>query len=158
MPTHPVVEPDWIASAPIQVNESIVIAAPPEAVWPHIADHETWPEWFTDLDRVQRVGSGEGVGSGRRVTAARITIDEEFTAWEPDRQFAFAVIKTPLPVLARLAESVELEPHDTGTTVTYRQGVEGRRFVGGVMALLWKRAPTQVSNALANLKARVEAE
>ena len=156
MPRHPVVGPEWIANAPFQVEQAVEIAAPPEVVWPHIADHESWPQWFTDLDRVERIGSGEGVGSGRRVTAKKLGLDEEFTGWEADRLFAFAVVRSPFPVLARLAEEVRLEPTEAGTKLTYRQGVEGRRFVGGLMALLWKRAPDQISTALANLKTRVE--
>ncbi|MEL6892282.1 MAG: SRPBCC family protein [Actinomycetota bacterium] len=157
MPRHPVVGPEWITEAPIRVEQSIDIAAAPAAVWPHIADHERWPEWFTELDRIERIGSGEGVRSGRRVTARRLTIDEEFTAWDENERFAFAVVKSPIPVLARLAEEVVLEQVDHGTRVTYRQGVEGKRFVGGVMALIWKRAPAQVAAALAALKTRVEA-
>ncbi len=156
MPTHPVVGPDWISSAPIVVEQSIEIAAAPGAVWPHIADHESWPAWFTDLDEIDRIGSGEGIGSGRRVKIKRFTIEEEFTAWEENRRFAFAVVESPLPVLARLAEDVLLEPTQHGTSVVYRQGVEGKHFVGGIMGLLWKQAPGQVANALVNLKVRVE--
>lgn len=156
MPTHPVVGPDWISSAPIIVEKSIEIAAAPAAVWPHIADHESWPEWFTDLDRIDRIGSGEGVGSGRRVTVKRFTLDEEFTAWEQNRRFAFAVVRSPLPVLGRLAEDVALDATEHGTRVVYRQGVEGKRFAGALMGLIWKQAPGQVDNALTNLKTRVE--
>lgn len=157
MPSHPVVQPDWITSAPILVEKQIEIAAPPGAVWELIADHESWPEWFTDLDEVERVGSGEGVGSGRVVTAKRLAITEEFTAWEPDRHFAFAVVKSPIPVLAKMAEEVVLEPNEGGTTVTYRQGLEGRKYLGGVLKLLWKQAPGQVERALGRLAERAQA-
>ena len=37
MPTHPVHPPEWIDSAPIVVDESIVISAPPSEVWIDIA-------------------------------------------------------------------------------------------------------------------------
>ncbi len=156
MPRHPVVGPDWISSAPILVEKTIDIAAPPSDVWPHIADHESWPEWFTDLDEIERIGEGAGVGSGRRVTVKRFTIDEEFTAWDENERFAFAVIKTALPVLARLAEEVWLDATDTGCRVTYRQGVEGKKYLGWAMKAVWKQAPDQVEDALANLKRRVE--
>ncbi len=156
MPRHPVVGPEWIDSAPIQVSKSIEIDAPPSQVWAHVADHEAWPEWFTDLDVVERIGTGEGVGSGRRVTVRRLKLDEEFPAWTPDEQFAFAVIASPFPFLGRLAEDVSLEATDAGTRVTYRQGVEGRRFVGGLMSLAWRQAPRQVERALGRLKQRVE--
>jgi len=157
MPSHPVTGPEWITSAPILVEQRIDIDAPPSAVWAHITDHEAWPEWFTELDSVQRVGDGEGVGSGRTVKIKVLTLTEEFTAWEPDRHFAFAVVKSPIPFLAKMAEEVVLEPNGDGTTVTYRQGLEGRKYVGGLMKAMWKPAPGQVERALGRLAERVSA-
>ncbi|MEM9042619.1 MAG: SRPBCC family protein [Actinomycetota bacterium] len=156
MPTHPVRPLEWIDSAPIVVDRSVVIAAPPGAVWPHIADHESWPEWFTDLDRVERVGSGEGVGSGRTVFVGRISIEEEFTAWEPDAVFAFALTKTPLPFLESMAEAVELSGDDERCTVRYRQAIETKRFLGFLGNLAAKRIEGQLTSALKNLQRRVE--
>lgn len=157
MPSHPVQPPEWIDAAPIVVEKSVEIAAPPSVVWARIADHETWPEWFAALDRVEVPGRGEGVGGGRRVLiGGRITLDEEFTAWDPDRHFAFAVVSSPLPMLGCLAESVRLEPTDRGCRVVYRQGLQGRRGLGWAMKLLWGRAPKQLDDALGRLKALVE--
>jgi len=157
MPSHPVTGPEWITNAPILVEQRIEIDAPPSAVWAHIANHEAWPEWFTELDSVERVGDGEGVGSGRTVKIKVLTLTEEFTAWEPDRHFAFAVIKSPIPFLAKMAEEVVLEPNGDGTTVTYRQGLEGRKYLGGLMKAMWKPAPGQVERALGRLAERVSA-
>ncbi|MEM1332551.1 MAG: SRPBCC family protein [Actinomycetota bacterium] len=157
MPTHELMGPEWIDEAPARVEESIEIEAAPSEVWPHIADHERWPEWFTDLDRVEPVDGGAGVGSGRRVTVAKfVTLTEEFTAWRPDERFAFAVIGSPLPFLARLAEDVRLEPTDAGTRVVYRQGIEARRFLGVLHGPVAKQVAGQVRSALTNLKRRVE--
>ena len=157
MPSHPVTGPEWITNAPILVEQRIEIDAPPSAVWAHIANHEAWPEWFTELDSVECVGDGEGVGSGRTVKIKVLTLTEEFTAWEPDRHFAFAVIKSPIPFLAKMAEEVVLEPNGDGTTVTYRQGLEGRKYLGGLMKAMWKPAPGQVERALGRLAERVSA-
>ena len=79
MPKHPVQPPEWIDAAPIIVREEIEIAAPPSAVWARIADHETWPEWFTALDRVERIGTGVEVlsrhdGVPVLVRSARFTV------------------------------------------------------------------------------------
>jgi len=157
MASLPVNPPEWIDAAPIRVERSIDIAAPPSAVWARIADHVSWPEWFTTLDSVQITGSPTGVGGGRRVTVNRLTMDEEFTVWDTDEHFAFAVITTKLPILAAMAESVRLEPIDVGCRVTYRQGLQARRGFGGILGAVWRRqgAPA-LESALAELKRLVE--
>src|SRR6478609_3841576 len=79
MPTHPVQPPEWIDSAPIRVERTVDIAAPPSVVWGLIADHVGWPKWFTTLDAVEVLGAGSGVGGGRRVTVKKLPLEEEFT-------------------------------------------------------------------------------
>ncbi len=156
MARHIVRQPAWIDSAPIVVSESIEIEAPPSAVWTHIADHESWPEWFTALDRVEPLGEPTGVGGGRRVIVRKLPIDEQFTAWDVDRHFAFAVVASKLVILESLAESVRLEPTEVGTRLTYRQGVAGRRGLGWAAKLLWRQPARQLADAVVALKARVE--
>ncbi len=143
-------DPDWIAVAPVRVEVSRTIVAPPSAVWAHIADHEGWTEWFTELRRVRVTGEPTGVGGRRDVTLGPITIKEVFTAWEPDAQFAFTVVEGP-PTLASIAESVTLAPTDTGCTVTYRQGFEARRFAGWTLAPLRWQMERAVRKALDRL-------
>jgi uncharacterized protein YndB with AHSA1/START domain len=157
MPRHPVQPPEWIDAAPIRVEQTIEIAAPPAAVWERIADHERWPTWFTTLDRVEVTGAATGVGGGRTVTVKRLSLGEQFTAWDDDAHFAFAVTSSFLPILDTMAESVRLEPTETGTTVTYVQGLQAKRGCGKLLALAWRNAPRQLADALANLKRQVEA-
>lgn len=158
MPTHPVHPPEWIDSAPIVVDESIVIDAPPSAVWAVISDHASWPEWFTAIDRVEPGPTATGVGGTRRVVVQRLPIDEEFTVWDENEHFAFGVTATKLPILNALAESVRLESVGGGTScrVTYRQGVQGRTGCGWLMKLVWSRAEAGLAPALEALKKRVE--
>ena len=156
MPQHPVRTPEWIDSAPIRVAESVEIDAPPSAVWAHIADHESWPEWFDALDRVEPLGEPTGVGGGRRVIVRRQPIDEEFTAWDVDAHFAFAVVRSRIPILLALAESVRLDPVGDRTRVTYRQGLEARPGFGWALRLLWKQPARHLVTALDSLKERVE--
>ena len=158
MATHELQSPEWIDEAPIRVTESIDISAPPSAVWAHLADHESWPEWFAPIERVEPLGSPTGVGGGRRITVRKRPIDEVFTAWDVDRHFAFAVTESKLPILHALAESVRLEPIDSGTRVTYRQGIQGRSGFGWLMRLIWKQPAKQLSVALRELRDRVEAQ
>lgn len=156
MAKHPVQPPEWIDSAPVRVSETIDIDATPAEVWRHIADHVSWPEWFESLDRVDITGMPTGVGGQRRVTVRRMPIDEIFTAWDENEHFAFAVVGTKLPFLSTIAESVRIEPTETGCRVVYRQGMQGRRGCGRVIGLLGSRMSSQLQEALANLKARVE--
>lgn len=156
MPTHTIQPPEWIDAAPIRVEASIEVAVPPAAAWERITDHAGWPEWFTALDRVEVIGSGEGVGGGRRVTAKRLTLEEEFTAWDENEHFAFAVTSSKLPILETLAESVRIEPTDEGCRIVYRQGLQAKRGFGKVLDLLWKQAAKDLPVALANLKALLE--
>ncbi|MFN3257244.1 MAG: SRPBCC family protein [Ilumatobacter sp.] len=157
MPRNVVQPPEWIDSAPILVEREIVIDATPAEVWSRIADHEHWPDWFTSLDTVEVTGRPTGVGGGRTVTVKRISIVEEFTAWDDDEHFAFAVTSSPIPMLRTLAESVRLVPEGDGCRIVYRQGLSGRRFLGWAMSLAWKQAAKQLEVALSNLKAQVEA-
>ena len=157
MPSHPVQPPEWIDSAPIRVERSIDIAAPPEAVWAVIADHVNWPKWFTTLDRVEVTGAPTGVGGGRRVTVSRISIEEQFTVWDENEHFAFAVVTTKVPFLDTMAESVWIEPTEGGCRVNYRQGLQAKRGLGFLLELAWKSAPKQLTAALANLKSLAEA-
>jgi len=152
MPTHTLQSPEWIDAAPIRVERTVEIAASREVVWARIADHATWPEWFTALDSVVILGSPTGVGGGRRVTATKLTIDEEFTAWDENEHFAFAVVRSKLPILESMAESVRIEPTDEGCRVVYRQGLQAKRGFGKALALMWKRSEKQLENALQNLK------
>jgi carbon monoxide dehydrogenase subunit G len=156
MTTHTLQPPEWIDAAPIRVERSIEIAAPPAAVWARIADHRTWPEWFTAVDSVDVLGAPEGVGGGRRVTVGKLTLDEEFTAWDVDEHFAFSVIASKLPILESLAESVRIVPTAGGSRVVYRQGVQAKRGFGTVLGLMWKRAARQLQPSLANLKQQLE--
>lgn len=158
MPTHTIQPPEWIDAAPIRVEASVDVAVPPPAAWKRIADHASWPRWFTALDRVEPIGAGEGVGGERRVTVNRLTLDEEFTAWEVDEHFAFAVTSSKLPILETLAESVRIEPTDGGCRIVYRQGLQARRGFGKVLELAWKRAARDLPVALDNLKSLLESD
>jgi hypothetical protein len=148
--------PEWIDAAPIVVEAQVDIAAPPEVVWGILADHVAWPEWFTALDAVEVTRGGSGVGGGRRVTARRMPLDEEFTVWDENAHFAFAVVHSKLPILDAMAESIRIEPIDDGCRVVYRQGLQAKRGFGKVLGLIWQGAAKQLRTALDNLRQRAE--
>ena len=144
--------PDRIAEAPIRTQSSVEIAAAPSDVWPLIADHPGWPDWFAGLSRVVVTGRGHGAGGRRRVFAGPARFDEVFTVWEPDRHFAFAVTDSSVPGLAWLAESVTLEPSASGTHLVYRQGIAARRGFGRMWSLLGRQMSARLESSLRQLK------
>jgi carbon monoxide dehydrogenase subunit G len=156
MPTHPVVPPKWIGTAPILVTESIDIAASPAKVWGFVQDHEAWGSWFEALDKIEVTGARTGVGGARRVTAGRVVIDEHFTAWIENEHFAFAVTKSPIPFLQTLAEEVCLEPSEKGCRVTYRQGLQAKKGFEWLLKRAWKKPAKELADALRNLQRLAE--
>lgn len=148
----PVHQPDWIDTAPLRNVGERRIAASRDVVWARIADHETWPEWFTALSKVRVTGEPAGVGGRREVSMAGSTIGEVFTVWEPGEQFAFAVVRANR-TLAGMAESVELRGDGDGCVVTYRQGIEPGRGFGWLWKLILPRMRRELSKALDQLAA-----
>ena len=144
-------EPDWIPSAPIVVRQVRTIGASSHTVWGLIADHEAWPNWFPALDKIEVAGAASGVGGRRVATVGPRAIGEVFTAWEPDRRFAFAVIDGP-GFLEALAESIEIEADDDRScTVTYLQGFEPRRGFGWLVRGLQSRLTTELGKGIDGL-------
>ncbi|MEQ8437220.1 MAG: SRPBCC family protein [Ilumatobacter fluminis] len=148
---------DWASTAPIVVENTRRIAAPVETVWERIADHETWPEWFTDLSSVTVTFGAEGVGGGRDVKVPGMTVKERFTAWEPPHHFAFTLFEGPR-IMTSMAESVALVPDSDGDgcTITYTQGIEPAKGFGWLVKLAAKRLDVQQRAALDKLAALVE--
>lgn len=145
---------DWIARAPVRVTRSRRISADPDRVWAAIADHESWPAWFRAVTRVERRGTGEGVGGRRRVHIRSTTIDEEFLAWEPGKRFAFTVTHTNRPGMRSIVEEVRLDRDGDGTTVSYTQAFDPVAAV--VTAPLLRRVlPRVLDEALAGLDRHV---
>ena len=157
MPLLPVHPPEWIDTAPVIASSNVAIETDPMTVWGFIADHESWPTWFTDLKKVERIGTGIGIGGGRRVHIGKISVEEIFTAWSPGEHFAFAVTKSPVPVLAAMIESVEISPTESGCEVTYRQGLAPRRGTGRLVERVGTQLQGQSGAALVNLKRLAEA-
>ncbi len=110
------------------------------------------------MQRVRVTTGAEGVGGGREVKLAKptaVTIGEVFTAWDPERTFAFTLISAP-PSLASMAEIIELNETDGATTISYMQGIEPSRGFGWFWKLSRHRLGRELDKALDALAARVE--
>src|SRR5215510_7001221 len=116
-------------------------AASPATVWALLRDGATWPVW-SPLDSFalerEAPGGGEDLGAIRVFRTGRATSREEIIAFEPDRQFGYALL-SGLP-LREYRAFIDLEPRDGGTAIhwhsTFRAKLPGtgglfRRFLGG---------------------------
>jgi uncharacterized protein YndB with AHSA1/START domain len=81
----------------IRLSRRVSLAAPPEAVWPWIADPTRFAEWRKGAGVTSAAPVDDGpMGVGRRfrmdVTAQgrSATLECTVTAYEPNRRFAFA--------------------------------------------------------------------
>jgi len=138
--------PEWITKAPVKVSAAREMRATPDQVFAALCDHEAWPEWFSSIQKVERLGDQrEGVGSRRRVTVnKRFVIDEEFIVWEPGKAWGFTVYEASTGAFRTLNELVQIQAiADDRTRVTYTMGFEPNPLVGVLMKLGAKKVLTK---------------
>jgi carbon monoxide dehydrogenase subunit G len=147
--------PEWIHTAPIQITATREMSATADEVFAALADHETWPEWFPSIQRVERFGDlHEGLGSNRRVFInKRVVIDEEFNVWEPGKQWGFAVVASSVGGLRHMSELVTIE--DIGNDrvrVTYTMGIEPKPVLAPILRIAKRGVEKNLEKALAGLE------
>ncbi len=143
----------WMPTAPVVISESRDMAVSAAAAFAVVADHERWPEWFTNLKHVEVTGTPTGVGGGRRVHLRGVVIDEEFIGWETDRLFAFTLTHTTRPMARSMAESVRVEPlGDDRCRVTYTQAIEPHGWMKPLFAVARRPVATMLRGALEGLE------
>lgn len=109
-----------------EVTTSVVIDAPPEAVWPHVVGFSELPpppEWFFQLGiayPMRATIDGAGVGAVRRCEFSTGPFVEPITTWDPPRRLAFDVTSQP-PSMTELSPFRRVEAaHLEGTMVSRR--------------------------------------
>ncbi len=134
---------EWIHRAPVRVSAAREMRATPTEVFDVLCDHESWPEWFTAIHKVERLGDQhDGIGSRRRVHInRRFSVDEEFNVWDPGRAWGFTAFDSSIGVFRSLNELVEIQAiSDDRTRVTYTMGFEP----GPLFAVLLKAGAKRV--------------
>lgn len=144
---------EWIHTAPVIAAATRELAATPDEVFAALADHESWPEWFEALSKVERFGDlHEGVGSNRRVhIGSRVTVDEEFNVWEPGERWGFTILSGP-PGLRSMNELVTIQP--TGPDrcrVTYTMGIDPKPWLAPVVKVATRQLRKNLGQALEQL-------
>lgn len=142
--------------APVVAEASATVDAGAEEVWAVLADHRTWPRWFSSVRSCEPTSQPEhGVGSTRRVgLGGGIRVDERFIAWDEPSVWAFTGVAGP-PLLRSLVERVTLaDAGDGRTQVTYRMALEPRTLA----APLVKAARSGIERNLAKALVALGAE
>jgi len=146
---------DWIDVAPTRVEARAESTAAPAAVFSVLADHETWPEWFPSVKKVEVTGAAAGVGARRRVFVPGARVDEEFIVWEPGERWTFTGLDARPRFTRSLIEDCILEPRPSGgTAITYTMYLDLPRLVRPFASVLAGRIRANNTRALENLAAR----
>lgn len=144
--------------APIRITEATVVDAPPDRVWPALADAAAWTEWFAGMKEARYTSpEPHGVGSTRFVHVKMLEVNEEILAFDVDERFAFRVVDTKFAGLAAMVEVVTLEPSGGGTRVVYTQALELQRWFVPMVPLLRRQLRGGLEAGLRGLAQWVEA-
>lgn len=118
--------PGWVEHAPIQIHHELLLPAPPERVFELLADSPGWTTWFKGMRRVRIDAGGRGVGTLRTVWIGATRVQEHFTAWEPDRQITFHLVKSNSPGMRVMVEDYRISPAAEGSTLSITVGIEAK--------------------------------
>jgi hypothetical protein len=87
-----------------EVRSSVVIDAPPDAVWPHVVTFREIPgptDWLSRAGVAYPIRAridGSGVGAVRYCVFSTGAFVEPITRWEPGRRLSFDVVESPAPM------------------------------------------------------------
>lgn len=151
-------DPGWISQAPINFERQIEIAAKPAAIWQHLAVNETWVEWYPGCKECNFITEApHGVDSLRYVHLDNFKVQERITRWEPNERWGMTVVEINAPVVAAMAEEIELLPAGDATIVRWRIGVELTWLGRPLRRPLVKKSAAGLETALSLLSARATA-
>jgi carbon monoxide dehydrogenase subunit G len=128
---------------------SVIVGAPPRAVWEVLADFGALARWVPEVDHSCLLhGAPAGLGSVRRVQVGRTTLLETVTVWSPPEHLAYDITGLP-PALRHVANDWRLRPVDDGTEVTLTTTVDaGPRPPQRLMARLVAFRMAKTSEAM----------
>lgn len=114
IPLTAVIEPES-GRAMHEVRSSVIIEAPPAAVWPHVVAFREIPppgDWFFRAGVAYPIRAridGSGVGAVRYCVFSTGAFVEPITQWEPGRRLSFDVVESP-PPMRELSPYRDLSP------------------------------------------------
>lgn len=162
------------ADAPT-IEDSILIAAPPEAVWQLVSDPLRAPELSDELQRVEWVDEPDpsqqdrtGMrfrGFNSHPAMGEWSVESHIIAWDEQREFAWAVADPDNPSAVwrftlepvdggtRLTERAQLGPGPSGLSHAIRAMPDKEQKIVFVRLREWEAA---IARTLADVRDRVE--
>ena len=125
----------------MQLQNTILIKAPPDVVWAIVEDVERWPEWTPTMESVERLDDGEfDVGSSTYIKQPGLPRAQwVVTAMDRRRHFTWECRVLGM----RMRATHQLSPRDSGTENTLRIEI-----TGVVAILVWPLLFFTVKRAL----------
>lgn len=156
MPSLQPVDASYIATAPRTVVVEQTVAAPPARVWEVVIGNPGWVQWYPTMSSsVTTSDSPTGVGSTRTVKVGGLRAEERFVAWEPEKLWAFTILRTNLPMAKRFLEQLELTAEGDRTKVRYTGAYEPHMLARPFAGAVDKQIRTAWTNGLAGLASYV---
>ncbi|MEV4600560.1 SRPBCC family protein [Amycolatopsis sp. NPDC049253] len=114
---------------------TLTIDAPPEEVFEFVADFTTMPQWYSAVQRVDRLGKDTGVGTRyevhRNLPGGPARNEVAITDLTPERAVTFTSLSGPTPFVYRY----KIEPEQGKTQLTL-EGTISAAGLPGPAALL----------------------
>lgn len=146
----------------MKVQRSINIAAPPEKVWPFVAEPEAILEWYMPLQKFeytsdQRNEVGAPIHFEEKVGGRVLNLDCVVTEWAENEAFAFKM--TAGNMMKSYQERWSLESTSSGSRFTFlEQGEMPYGVFGKILDPLAERSSAStVEKMLQKLKSLAEA-
>ena len=146
----------------MKVEKSIDIAAPPEKVWPFLAESEKVLQWYLPLQRFEYIGKQQGHQGTRlhfeeKVAGQVMKLNCEVTGWQENKRVAFRMMSGN--VMKSYQERWTLTPTASGTRFTFmEEGEWSYGIIGQIVGLFIKGSSVvTVGKMLARLKVLAEA-
>lgn len=154
------VDTEFFETAPFRFVTAAEVRQPPERVFEVIAtDPAGWGDWFPGFDHSGHwmTAGPQGVGSRRRVRAARATYDETIIAWEEPHRFAFRVDRASMPIGRALAEDYRITANSAGSLLQWKFAIHPRPTMRPLMKLGHPLLSRMFQKAARNLERKLSA-
>jgi len=142
----------------IRAEKSTVIRRSVEDVFAYVGDQTNAVHWQAGIVEVRRLTDGPaGVGTRHRIVrmfmGRRLTVENEYVAFEPGRRVAFRTTSGPMPLEA----SYMVDPAEGGARVTSAIAMDASGFMSLAEPLIAVGLRREMDAAFRELKKRLEA-
>jgi uncharacterized protein YndB with AHSA1/START domain len=137
------------------IRAEVTIAAPREAVWERLADHEGMPAWMPVREVVRRrPGSPDpnGVGAVRTVRLRGMVVEEEVTGFEPPERLRYRLTEGA-PIRDHRGE---VTLHASGDRCRVEWRIEFRPLIPGTGWLVARVLRREIARGLEGLRVLIE--